>query len=214
MKRKQLPKSIDEIFGLLSYEILLLHEKRQIFRELYYSGDETIKLLNFAAPRFFVIQRNMFINDILITMRRLIDPEESRSKRELRKNLSLDYLISRIDDSETKAEIEKLVIEAKRKVAFAKTISDKRIAHNDLRTKQKLEKLPDFNFTIIDEALLSIENVMTDISSCWNLPPMIYRVAGIGTGTALVNRVRQAGAYCDSLQEFLRTYDKKPKRDP
>lgn len=206
---KQLPKNVVEIFELLRYEILLLHTKREIYRELYDSGAEVRNLLNFAAPVFFVIQRDMLVNDILITMRRLIDGEEFKGNG--RKNLSLDYLISCIDDSETKVEIKKLVREAKRKADFARTISNKRIAHNDLLTKQKVEKLPDFDMETIDEALLSVAHVMNMISSYWNRPPEKYQMAGIGTGNELVNRMKQARAHCDLLSASLELMLKESK---
>jgi hypothetical protein len=61
--KKQLPKHIAEIYELLHDEVLLLHAKRETYRQLYTSGEEAIKLLNFCAPSFFILYR-----DILITI--------------------------------------------------------------------------------------------------------------------------------------------------
>ncbi|HEU0144299.1 MAG TPA: hypothetical protein VFQ47_05900, partial [Nitrososphaera sp.] len=115
---KQLPKNIAEIYEPLHKEVLSLHAKREIYRQLYNSGEEAIYLLNFAASNFFVMFRDMLVNDMLITMRRLIDPEKSRVKGTERNNLSLSYLACCINDSESRKEVEQIIVEVKEKADF------------------------------------------------------------------------------------------------
>lgn len=203
---KQLPKNITEIYEPLHKEVLLLHAKREIYRQLYNSGDEVINLLNFASSNFFVMCRDMLINDMLIAMRRLIDREKSKVRGVDRDNLSLSYLASRIDKVKYPKlikEVEHLISEAKKKTDFAKDISNRRIAHNDLLTKLKVDSLPPFNMKIIDDALHSIEGVMNKVIGCWGKSPVIYRVVSMpNDANTLVTRLRQAKWYCIQLQEL------------
>jgi hypothetical protein len=93
--KKLMPKEIEKLYKPLRNELLLLYAKREIYRQLYESGDEVIEILNFSGSNFFALLRQMLIDDMLITMRRLIDPKESPVKGGKRNNLSLRYFESR-----------------------------------------------------------------------------------------------------------------------
>jgi hypothetical protein len=206
---KQLPKNIAEIYEPLRDEVLVLHVKREIYRQLYNSGKEVIKLLNFSAPSFFVMYRDILINDMLMTMRRLTDRGESRSNqnRKERDNLSLKYLVSRFNgakDSTFRDDLNKLMKKAEETADFARRITNRRIAHNDLRTKLKVDPLSPFYMKMIDEVLHSIENILNKVISHWGHSPVIYEVGGLyNDSNMLINRLRQATWYCQQLEASL-----------
>lgn len=200
---RPLPKRLTEPFELLHAEVLLLFGKREIYQELFLSGPEAIGLLNFAGRFFFLMYRDMLVDDILLTIRRITDRKSFKSKGETRDNLSLSFVLDLIDDAKVKKEIEKVVDEARDKIAFAKAVADKRIAHTDLLTKQGVEPLPEFNMLNINAALSSIANVMNTIAHLWHIPPTCYEALMIGEGTSVINRLRQAKYHCYYLKTLL-----------
>ena len=49
---KLMPKEIEKLYEPLRDELLLLYAKREIYRQLYESGDDVIDILNFAGSKF------------------------------------------------------------------------------------------------------------------------------------------------------------------
>src|ERR1041385_492326 len=76
-------------FEWIEDEVLELHAKWQIFKQLFGRSEQRIALLNDFAPDFFSIVHDSLLYDILLTISRLMDPAESGR----RKNLTLHRLI-------------------------------------------------------------------------------------------------------------------------
>lgn len=193
---KQLPKNIAEIYEALREEVLFLRMKRETYRQLYNSGEEVIKLLNFSGSAFFFIHKNILINDMLMTLRRLTDPKSSKVNGMERDNLSLKYLASLFDGAEystLRSELKQLIDEAEKKAEFARGITNRRIAHNDLLAKLKVDALDPFNMEMIDEAVRAMENILNKVISHWGYQPVLYEVGGMRNDSdILINRLRQA----------------------
>ena len=147
----------------------------------------------------------MLIDDMLITMRRLVDPKESTVKGGKRDNLSLRYLESRIDDSNLRKDLSQLIGQILKTTEAPSLICSRRVAHSDLLHKLDLESLPPLNMKSIDEALCSIESVLNAVYFHWGGHPIVYSMAGLtlrGNGVHLLNRLRQAEYYCQQLQDL------------
>lgn len=72
---KLMPEEIEKLYEPLRDDLYKLYTKREIFRQLYESGDDVIDILRFAAPGFFILLREIMIDDILLAFRRLVDQE-------------------------------------------------------------------------------------------------------------------------------------------
>jgi hypothetical protein len=197
MSQMNIPPDIDEIHTALSQEVTHLHVKWKIFCQLYASGDEVVDLLNSSASGFFHLCQEMWGDDILLTIGRLIDPKQSFKKD----NLSLGQLVNSIDRVRfptLKAEIERLLAEAKDKCDVVKDHRNKRIAHNDLTTKLQpgANLIPAPTKQNIEDALKSIRDVVNSVPKYFRNSPIAFvnyeDIAWPFDGNALITRLREA----------------------
>src|SRR5436190_1811628 len=126
---EMMPSEMREAYASLSDDIIHLHRKWKIIRELYVSGETVIELLNRTAPGFFRICQDILVDDLFLGTRRLTDPKFTGNKQ----NLTLEYLTGCIDSSKysrLRIEVEQLVADCSNKCTFARQHSNKRIAHS------------------------------------------------------------------------------------
>lgn len=200
---KLMPKEIEKLYEPLRDDLYKLYTKRELFRQLYESGDDVIDILRFAAPGFFVLLREIMIDDMLLAFRRLIDPERSRGKK--RDNLSLRYLKSLIEDPNLKTDLTRLIGKVQKATETLVRICSRRVAHCDLVDRLDPESLPPLKMKSIDDALRTIKNVLNKVFTYWSGAPVVYEMVGLtlpGGGNDLVNRLRQAMWYCQQLREL------------
>jgi hypothetical protein len=89
-----------------------------------------------------------------------------------------------------------------KKAEFARGITNKRVAHNDLRTKLKLDSLSPFNTKMIDEVLRLLENILNTVIRHWGYSPVTYEVGGLhNDSNMLITRLHQAKLYCQRLED-------------
>jgi len=154
-----IPAEIRQPYELLAWDVFQLHRKWGTFRRLFASGEDTVALLNRSAAGFFRIFEDLLVDDILLSISRLVGPKQTFGKD----NLTLERLVHSIDStkySQLRGDIEQQFSNARRKCAFTKDQRDKRIAHPDLLTKLQAKLLPSPTTTTVDEALESIGAVM------------------------------------------------------
>lgn len=167
--QQKLPNEFVNIFEELNQHIYLLHANWLIFKQLYATDEKRVELLNEFAPIFFRYCQDSFIDNILLSIARLIDPKKSAGKD----TLSLDQLISKVNPKtydDLRNNIDKQYSKLKSVCKPVKNARNQRLAHNDLSVALKLNPTP---LTIMDEELknlidnilLSFRNLMTTI---WN----------------------------------------------
>jgi hypothetical protein len=174
MTWREIPPEIKIKYEALFQEVCHLHRKWGVFRELYVSGTR-IELLNNSAPGFFNLCKDLFGDDIILTICRLNDPKRTFQKD----NLTLEQLVYSVEPAQhprLRDELEVLLGDSKTKCTFAKDHRNKRIAHNDLDTKlnAKVRPLPSPTTTNIDDALRSICEVL-------NAVPRYFHQSDTGT---------------------------------
>jgi hypothetical protein len=198
-----IPSDIREKYVSLRDDVIHLHRKWGIFRQLFVLGENVVELLTSVAPGFFRICKELLADDVLLSISRLADPKQTFKSD----NLSLEQLICSIDAGtypDLTSEIEQLFWMAREKCAFAREQRNKRIAHNDLFTKLQAETLSSPTTTNVDAALESIRAVMNAIEKYFHEP--IYcndvNVAFVEyvptfnvDGTQLIKWLREAAAY-------------------
>src|SRR5258705_10186702 len=84
-----LSADVRTIFESLQQDVLWLHAKWKVYKQLFGTSERRIAILNDFAPDFFQIVHDGLIYDLLLTMSRLTDPAESFKKE----NLTLDRLV-------------------------------------------------------------------------------------------------------------------------
>ena len=136
------PPEYEEIFDVISSEVisLNLHWKYLSGMFLDGSGERKWEVLSSTAPQFFDLTLHLFYDHILLKSAKLVDPEKSRSDE----NLSLANLLSKIPNisHEAQVKIDNVFDTLKTNISSIKAHRNKRIAHNDLKTKLKTSSLP------------------------------------------------------------------------
>ena len=208
MTSTKIPSEINEIYMPLFSQVAHLHTKWGIFCQLYASGNEIVKLLNWSSGSFFRVYQDVLAYDILLEISRLTDPKQTGKGKIARDNLTLERLSASIDEvkfPKLKDEIGTLIVESKNKCSFARVLRNKLIAHNDLSANlhDRATLVSTATKQNIDDALESICNVMNAVHSYFENGTVNYQFAFVSAeGNQLITRLRQAQMYCGQLQEW------------
>jgi hypothetical protein len=196
-----IPSEIREKYKSLFNDVCHLHRKWAIFRQLFVSGEDIVELLKRVAPGFFLVCKDLLVDDVLLSISRLADPKQSFKAE----NLSLEQLVRSIDAGrypDLMRELEPLFSVTRDKCAFAREQRNKRIAHTDLSTKLEATSLLSPTTTNVEAALESIRALMNAIEKYFHEPVYCndvniafvdYRVLTVD-GTQLITGLREAQA--------------------
>lgn len=152
-----LPEEIREIFMWLCQDVAALHRKWHFYLTLF--GDiNTTQLLSDLARGSFNIIEETVRNDISLGISRLSDP----SKTSRNENISMEALVSRCDEIDNIAELQKEFIS---KCKPIQKLRNKRLAHNDFKSKiQPIEfPLPSISRSDIDVILELATSILNSI---------------------------------------------------
>jgi hypothetical protein len=146
------------LFELLDDDARKLNREWVTFQELYSKSDDTVKLLGETAPGFFSILRNLLVESIFLTICRLTDPQQTFGKD----NLSIDQLISKINDVELETKLSAINDEIREMRNPVKIWRDKQISHTDMETKLSPEDnpLPKISFNELNSIISGINGFM------------------------------------------------------
>lgn len=97
-----MPPDVKTIFETLQEDVISVHAKWKVFRQLFGTNEKRIAILNDFAPDFFQIVHDGLIFDILLTFSRLTDPADCLKKE----NLTLDRLLLMLKRNEDKEFVE------------------------------------------------------------------------------------------------------------
>jgi len=140
------PESIKDVYEKIQDEVLLMHTKLKIYRQLFRVSDKRLMLLSECAHNFFFLIQRVLMDDVLMSLSKLTDPARTKKGNE---NLSFDKLrdlVERNGDQELSSKLRKILSDLKKKCRVIQTHRNKRYAHNDLETLMKsganLERIP------------------------------------------------------------------------
>jgi hypothetical protein len=175
MSAHEMSSELAEVFELIQKDVVWLHAKWINYCRLYETNKERIDLLNNVAPYFFHIVQNVFLTDIFMNICRFTDPAKTGKKE----NLTLDRLFQTID----KNKYPDLVISVEEKLEVVKEkckpfrkYRNRLLAHKDLPTALKVNRdpIPGINRKMIEDALLSIRELLNTIQLYFNNGVMGY----------------------------------------
>lgn len=151
-----------KLFWFLHSEVLYLFYRWKIYRQLFDSGADNLKLLNQSGSNVFALLQSLIMDDVYLTLCRLTDPAKSNGK----KNLSLRYFLGTVGSTLN----DQLRKDLKKKLArvdnLTKSIRDhrrRRIAHLDLGYASQAEPLPPVVHRDLDESLDLLNSLMKDL---------------------------------------------------
>lgn len=121
-------QSLGEQYSALWQELVWLYRIWGEYVELYGTKPSRVELLNRAAGSFFRVVQDALWEQTLLHIARLTDPAMSAGKP----NLSIQSLLSVIEDPKANDAVSKRVDEALKTSVFCRDWRNRRIAHRDL----------------------------------------------------------------------------------
>lgn len=192
-KRKaSMGEALGELYCLLAKELVWLHYSWSEYRVLYGTSEDTIQVLNSAAPRFFYYLDYFMWHDVLLHICRLTDPAVTAGHE----NLTLARLPSVIPDTELRGEVDTLIKAAQSKSKFARDWRNRHLAHTDLKKAKNPEAhaLAAASREQVEEALISMTAVLNRVLGYYEDASMDYRSAQVWVqGSSSLLKVLRAG---------------------
>ena len=192
-----IPSELSELWEFLNSEVVWLHGRWIVYRQIYGTNPERINLINEAAPTFFWMIERVLMNDVQLTLVKLADPPETKGKR----NLTLETLILEVEKTYT-GELSSALRDAlsnfRQYCIKIKNRRHKDIAHFDLSVQlgNKAEVLPGPSRQEIEEALNELRKFMNTFLLFFNNPQMAYEHFSLQTdGNTLLFRLKEAIRY-------------------
>ena len=159
---RKIPKDISDIYEVLWNEVSLVSFKWHTFKSLFTISEERLRLLEKTANGFFHICENSILSDVLISLSRITDNPGSKkgAKISLRR---LTFIKEPYFMPETEKTFERLVKKAEASCTGIRALRSNLYGHLSFNIIQdpQLNKLPDVTVEQVDEALKSVQAVIT-----------------------------------------------------
>ncbi len=161
---KEVPESIGDIFEKLKTEIMWLHARWKLYRQIFAHNEKRIDLLNECAPVFFIVIHGVLVDEVQVTLSKLTD--SARTGRY--ENLSFEQIQKRVEalgNYELSSQLRKILDDLHDKCKVFRHRRNKRLAHFDLNTALELdtEPLPGVSRQMIEDALRLVREYMNTI---------------------------------------------------
>lgn len=169
------------LFSSIDKEVVQLFYRWEIFRQLFDSGEENLNLLNQSGSNVFALLHGLIIENGLLTLCRLTDPEHSGGYP----NLSIRYFLGKIEatlSKEVREDFHGKLAKLESATESLRIHRNKRIAHLDLNHAVKPERLPSVEFGAFEDALELVRSIMREFYLLiWNADTD-YRQPSIACG--------------------------------
>jgi AbiU2 len=150
------------LFNCIHEEVVQLFYRWKIFRQLFGSGEENLKLLNKSGSNIFALLQRLTEDNVSLTLCRLTDPERTGSYE----NLSIRNFLGRIGavlDAKVRGDLHGKLARLEAATEMLRIHRSKRIAHLDLNHALKPELLPSLRYDDLQDAMKILESIMKDL---------------------------------------------------
>ena len=163
-----------------------------------------VKVVNESAKFFFAKTQYVFVDNIILSIARLLDPAISGSF----KNLSLEQLLNQLKNDENSGEdlikrLEVLLQKIQNLIEAFKVHRNKRIAHLDLEINknESAGSLPEISEDNMYEIIRHLDQFMNEINYHYNATEVDYKIMlpKDSDGRALIHQLIKGKAY-DQLE--------------
>jgi AbiU2 len=160
-----------ELFKSLQNDVINLHVYWKVYRQLFASNEKRIELLNESGSLVFHLVQHSFINKVTLSICRLTDPKETKTKNGSKQNHTFDQLIHVTAEinHELAEKLKPISKNIKKSVESLRKRRNLSIAHGDLLTKLKFEENP-----LPGISREMIENILDQIRSFMNIYDLYY----------------------------------------
>jgi hypothetical protein len=182
---------LGELAHELSNEVTVIHWRWTQFEKLYGSGPERISILNRSAPLFFRIVQDVFFEDVLLAIARIVGSSKSAG----RANLTIQRLAPLLKASPIHSVIACKVIVVVNAAAFAVDWRNRRLAHRDLdlSLKRAAQPLSGASRQQVKEVLSALRELMNELQDAYGLGVTAYSQSVLTWDADALLPVLQAG---------------------
>lgn len=191
-----MPAEVSEPFEVIKGDVVNLHAKWKVYRQLFATSDADRVFLEAAHNAFALIHESM-ISDVVMTLSRLSDPARQGKNA----NLSLEHLataLSAVGELELTEEVRQKAAAASKACEVARRHRDKTLAHRDLAVALggSAASVPRLSRQKIEEALAAVRECLNAIELHFRLGRYPYEsvIVPLG-GDTLMSRLKRAAAY-------------------
>lgn len=172
-----------EVFAALKTEIVDLHLRWIIYRQLYAASPEKIDLLNKSGSNVFFLLQHLLLDDCALRLSKLTDPAEQGKFANL-SVLQLLECIAEVDKDFPRSKVEPLIGELKGRSEKFRKLRNKRIAHADLDHALKVsdEPLPGISRDDVEQALQALRDVMNAVELHYDKSQTLYEETIVAYG--------------------------------
>lgn len=198
-----IPTQLSELWDFINLEVVWLHGRWIVYRQLYGTNPERIELINLASPTFFWMVERVFMNDVQLTLVKLADPASTRG----RANLTLETFVIETE----KLQVPELSINLRTSLNEYRTCCEKithrrnkDIAHFDLSIQlgDKAIELPGPSRQEIEIALTELRRFMNLVLSHFENTQMAYEHFSLNSDANQLLFVLTEGLRYRQLQEL------------
>jgi len=219
MDGSRIPQSIRPLYDELCTEVVWLHARWKIYRQLFAESPKRIELLNECASTLFFVIKDLLIGEVQVTLSKLTDPASTGKKE----NLSLERLQAEIDalgDQALATHTQAILADLQKACAPFRVWRNKRLAHLDLSTalKSTPDPLPGISRQMIEDALHLVREHLNAIPRHFDDSEVAYEhfIMQTSDGDGLVSVLKAGMRYEELTQEGKLPWDdlsRSPWRD-
>jgi DNA-directed RNA polymerase subunit L len=155
------PAQLQQLWTFLESEVIWLHGRWQIYRQIFGTNSKRIDIINEIARTFFGVLQRVLMNDVQLTLMKFADPPPTFGKD----NATLEHLITQVEQVPQPAlanDLRACLVQYRAMCSKIKARRNKDLAHFDLRTQlsDKAVSLPNPSRAEIEEALAELRKFM------------------------------------------------------
>jgi uncharacterized protein (DUF2267 family) len=199
------PGAIQDLWSTLKSEVVWLHGRWIVYRQLYGTSSERVDLLNRSASTFFYILQMTLLHDVQLSLSKISDPAGSGSRR----NMTLDAFVEQLEDAgqaSVAAEIKPLVAAYHASCVKLRQRRNKSIAHYDLNTMltAKVTPIEGPSRAEIETALEALRKVMNHVELHYTQSQTAYEhFIMTHDGDQVIEVLKRGLRYGEMVQEGL-----------
>ena len=205
----RIPAAIRDLWVTIKSEVVWLHGRWIICRQLYGTSPERIDILNRSASTFFNVFQKTLLHDVQLSLSKLGDSAGSGK----RKNLTLAALLAGLEgigESSVVYKLAPLVATFDDACMNLRHRRNKWIAHFDLETmlESKVKPLEGPSRAEIEAALEALRNVMNCVEMHYKESQTMYEHFVMNNdGEYLLSTLKQGLRYCELVKEKVIAHD-------
>jgi hypothetical protein len=196
----KIPTELRETYSHLCGEVLRINEKLREYRELFAKDEKRLALLNESGPFLFFLIEQLFYDDLILSLSRLLDTAVSQQKKT--PNLTLFQLVEKTKLCNLALAI-KLESQAKQIKQDAEPMQkhhrNQRIGHNDYANAVAvIDPLPPVQLNLIEQVISSSEALLPEFHRTFTGREEQFEIFNNDDGAIiLLDRLFKARAYDD-----------------